>query len=127
MRPAFGEYRRAAKSLPPLLLRSAWRYVTRPFASGALESFAPVGQATPTGGFANEAILDYLAAAFTRPGRTNDFRNLSRRLYLVATDLDSGESVSFGRPGRDHVPISKAVQASSALPGLFPPVEIDGP
>jgi NTE family protein len=44
----------------------------------------------------------------------------------VATDLDSGESVSFGRPGRDHVPISKAVQASSALPGLFPPVEIDG-
>jgi predicted acylesterase/phospholipase RssA len=44
----------------------------------------------------------------------------------VATDLDSGESVSFGRPGHDHVQISKAVQASAALPGLFPPVEIDG-
>jgi predicted acylesterase/phospholipase RssA len=34
--------------------------------------------------------------------------------------------VSFGRPGHDHVPISKAVQASAALPGLFPPVDIDG-
>ncbi len=34
--------------------------------------------------------------------------------------------MSFGRPGHDHVPISKAVQASAALPGLFPPVEIDG-
>ena len=32
----------------------------------------------------------------------------------------------FGQPGLDHVPISKAVQASAALPGLFPPVEIDG-
>src|SRR6185503_20006768 len=63
---------------------------------------------------------------FERAGHTNDFRRLRRRLYLVATDLDSGETVTFGRPGRDHVPISKAVQASSALPGLFPPVEIDG-
>ena len=45
---------------------------------------------------------------------------------LVATDLDSGDSTPFGQPGFDHVPISKAVQASAALPGVFPPVEIDG-
>ena len=45
---------------------------------------------------------------------------------LVATDLDSGDSAPFGQPGFDHVPISKAVQASAALPGLFPPVEIEG-
>jgi len=126
MRPAFGEYARRARHIPPLLARSAWRYLTRPFASGTLESFAALGQAIPTGIFANDAIHEYLAAVFTQPGHTNDFRELSHRLYLVATDLDSGESVSFGRPGHDHVPISKAVQASAALPGLFPPVEIDG-
>jgi predicted acylesterase/phospholipase RssA len=34
--------------------------------------------------------------------------------------------VTFGAPGHDHVPISRAIEASSALPGLFPPVEIDG-
>ena len=34
--------------------------------------------------------------------------------------------MSFGRPGHDRTPISQAVQASAALPGLFPPVEIDG-
>jgi predicted acylesterase/phospholipase RssA len=45
---------------------------------------------------------------------------------LVATDLDSGEAIPFGTEGWDHVPISQAVQASAALPGLFPPVEIDG-
>jgi predicted acylesterase/phospholipase RssA len=126
MRPAFREYALRARQVPPLLARSAWRYLTRPFAAGPLESFAALGQAIPTGVFDNESIHEYLAAVFTRPGHTNDFRKLSRRLYLVATDLDSGESVSFGRPGHDHVPISKAVQASAALPGLFPPVVIDG-
>ena len=62
---------------------------------------------------------------FSRPGRSNDFRQLKTQLTLVATNLDSGEATPFGRPGWDHVPISRAVQASSALPGLFPPVEID--
>jgi predicted acylesterase/phospholipase RssA len=36
------------------------------------------------------------------------------------------ESVRFGERGRDDVPISRAVVASSALPGLYPAVEIDG-
>jgi predicted acylesterase/phospholipase RssA len=47
-------------------------------------------------------------------------------LVLVATDLDSGATAPFGQPGWDHVPISQAVAASAALPGLFPPVPIDG-
>jgi NTE family protein len=60
------------------------------------------------------------------PGRSNDFRELKRKLVLVATDLDSGEAAPFGQPGWDHVPISVAAAASAALPGLFPPVAIDG-
>jgi NTE family protein len=126
MRPAFREYGRRARLLPGLLARSAWRYFTRPFSAGSLEAFAALGRAIPTGLFDNEAIHEYLEEVFTQPGQTNDFRRLRRRLFLVATDLDSGGVVSFGRPGRDDVPISKAVQASSALPGLFPPVEIGG-
>ena len=112
---------------PELFMRPALReYLRRPFARGRLESFAALGQAIPTGIFDNEAIHEYLEGVFAQPGRTNDFRRLRRKLYLVATDLDTGESVSFGRKGRDHVPISRAVQASAALPGLFPPVEVDG-
>jgi predicted acylesterase/phospholipase RssA len=60
------------------------------------------------------------------PSRSNDFRQLRRKLVLVATDLDSGQSAPFGEPGLDHVPISQAIAASAALPGLFPPVAIDG-
>lgn len=126
MRPAFGEYLERARTVPPILARSLWMYATRPLSHSALESFAALGSAIPTGIFDNDTIHRYLQAVFTRPGRTDDFRQLSRKLYLVATDLDTGESVSFGRPGHEHVPISKAVQASAALPGLFPPVEIDG-
>jgi predicted acylesterase/phospholipase RssA len=126
MRPAFGEYLRRARIVPPLLARSAWRYLTPPLFRRHPRVVRRPRARHPTGVFDNEAIHEYLAAVFTQPGHTNDFRELSHRLYLVATDLDSGQSVSFGRPGHDHVPISKAVQASAALPGLFPPVEIDG-
>ncbi len=126
MRPAFREYRDRARAVPALLADSLARYLRQPFSRGVLESLASLGRAIPTGVFDNESIHRYLHAVFTQPGRTDDFRELSRRLYLVATDLDTGESVSFGRPGHDAVPISRAVQASAALPGLFPPVEIDG-
>ena len=71
-------------------------------------------------------IDEQLRRLFSAPGRTNDFRQLKRKLVLVATDLDSGDPAPFGQPGLDQVPISKAVQASAAMPGLFPPVEIDG-
>ena len=47
-------------------------------------------------------------------------------MFVVATDLDTGEIVILGKPGNDHVPISTAVAASAALPGLFPPVVVDG-
>jgi NTE family protein len=76
--------------------------------------------------FDNRAIDTFLTRLFAAPGRTNDFRRLSRRLYLVATNLDSGASETFGPDRHADVPISRAIQASSALPGLFPPVAIDG-
>ncbi len=126
MRPAYGEYLKRARGLPTLAARTAWNLARRPLSGGVLEGLAALGAAIPTGLFDSDAIQDYLETVFDQPGHTNDFRRLGRRLYLVATDLDTGESVSFGRPGRDHVPISRAVAASAALPGLFPPVAIDG-
>jgi NTE family protein len=130
LRPAFGEYYKRIKMLPPLFASSLMRYaqkkIRRPFKSAALESFAPMSRALPTGIFENNAIRKFLSSTFNQPGRTDDFRLLKRKLFSIATDLDTGESIRFGGAGFDHVPISKAVQASAALPGLFPPVEIDG-
>lgn len=126
LKPAFKEYFRRARSLPGLVAEGVFRFATQPFKRGPVDSFAALSRAIPTGIFDNEAISRFLHRTFSTPGRTNDFRQLKSRLYSVATDLDSGQSVSFGGPGFDHIPISKAVQASAALPGLFPPVRIEG-
>lgn len=124
MRPAYAELAQRLALLPGLGLKTLWAWTLgrKPLIS-ALEKMAP---AMPTGLFSNEEVDRQLARLFSRPGRTNDFRQLKRRLTLVATHLDSGDSAPFGRQGLDHVPISKAIAASAALPGLFPPVEIDG-
>jgi len=121
--PAYGEVVRRAIMLPGLLASSLWHMTAG--RKSIMQAIERLGPCLPTGVFSNEQIHTEMARLFSRNGRTNDFRQLKTQLTLVATNLDSGEAVPFGRPGWDHVPISKAVQASSALPGLFPPVEID--
>lgn len=128
---------------PSLLLQPAWMEIALRLAQlpalagqawlecsgvgGSVASgFEQLARALPTGLFSNDVIDTQLQRLFSLPGRSNDFRELQRRLVVVATDLDTGESAPFGLPGFDAVPISKAVQASAALPGLYPPVEIGG-
>lgn len=126
LRPAVGEYGRRAAAIPGLMAESLRDYLSNPLKKNLLGSFQRLSRAIPTGIFDNRGVGEFLERLFSESGRSNDFRALSRRLFLVATDLDSGAAVAFGASGRDHVPISLAVQASAALPGLFPPVEIDG-
>ena len=123
LQPALSEFFSRSRLLPTLLLQGAWHgTLGRKSLMRTLEQLSP---SLPTGIFSNAQIDVELTRLFSRPGRTNDFRQLKSRLTLVATHLDSSTAVAFGRPGWEHVPISKAVQASAALPGLFPPVVID--
>ncbi|UCF66176.1 MAG: patatin-like phospholipase family protein [Acidobacteriota bacterium] len=124
--PALGEWARSALGAPRQALRAVSRLLERPGDSTVLGSLATLSRALPVGLFDNEPIRAYLHDSFTRRTRTDDFRSLMRKLIVVAADLDSGEAVRFGSPGQDHVPISLAVQASTALPGVYPPVLIDG-
>jgi NTE family protein len=54
------------------------------------------------------------------------FRDLDRRLLVNTADLHSGMQVMWGLPGLSHARVADAVAASCALPGIFPPREIDG-
>ncbi|MGB7212908.1 MAG: patatin-like phospholipase family protein [Gemmatimonadales bacterium] len=54
------------------------------------------------------------------------FRQLERRLVVATVDLRSGSQVLWGLPGLDHVKVREAIFGSCALPGLFPPREVDG-
>ena len=124
--PAFREYGRRLISVPKLFWEACRRYLQNPLDSGFLHALTRLGRALPAGVFDNEPIYEYLSRMWSAPGRTDDFRQLPNKLYVVAVDLDTGESVKFGAPGYDRVRISRAVQASTALPGLYPPVQIDG-
>ncbi|MDN3922237.1 patatin-like phospholipase family protein [Roseateles violae] len=124
LQPAWDEFGQRARRLPALLARAGWDSLVK--RRSLLAAAERLGRALPTGLLSSEALAAQLRRQFEQPGRSDDFRQLKRRLVLVATDLDSGEAVPFGMPGRDHVPISRAAQASAALPGLYPPVEIEG-
>ncbi len=126
LKPALEEYADRAGMVPALILNAVRRYLEDPAGRGFWDAFQRLSRALPTGLFSGAEIEKFLQRLFSAHGRTNDFRRLERRLYLVATDLDSGRAVAFGGPGHDGVPISTAIRASSALPGLFSPVEIDG-
>lgn len=126
LKPAFGEYLRRAANAPRLLLRWAREAVADPARASLGELLTRLGGVVPNGLFDNDEVELFLRRLFTSGGRSNDFRELATALYVVAVDLDSGKAVRFGGPHWEDVPISRAVQASAALPGLYPPVCIRG-
>ena len=80
----------------------------------------------PCGIFAGDRLRDYLQRQLTRPGMSDRFEDLRRPLFVGATDQDTSEAVVFGELGLRHVPIHRAVRASTALVPLYDPEEIDG-
>ena len=124
LQPNFPEYLRRTAMIPGLLAGGLWEFARNPLKQGLLESLSRLAKAIPTAAFDNRPIGRFLADLFSNRGMTNDFRKLQHKLLIVGVDLDTGEAVRFGSAGHDDVPISKAVQASTALPGLYPPVQI---
>ncbi|MGO9546015.1 MAG: patatin-like phospholipase family protein [Rhodomicrobium sp.] len=126
LRPAFGEYGRRLAALPRLLKSGLADYLRGGSKWKAAASFQRLVRALPAGIFDSAPLQGYLERMAEARGLPDDFRKLRGKLFIVATDLDTCDLVVFGSPGWDDVPISRAVQASAALPGLFPPVEING-
>ncbi len=71
--------------------------------------------------FQAEKISLLLATLFLPAAGTSDFDRLPIPFRAVSADLETGDRVVLGN-GR----LSEAVRASMSLPGIFPPVEIDG-
>ena len=126
LRPAYGEYLSRAARVPGILKDNLVQALRHPTRVRVSQWMGALSQAIPSGLFDNESVHGFLAKVLSGPGRTNDFRKLGCRLFVVAVDLDNGAAVRFGSDGHRDIPISRAVQASAALPGLYPPVEIDG-
>jgi predicted acylesterase/phospholipase RssA len=80
----------------------------------------------PAGLLDSSGIQEYLQRVFRARLGGDRFADLKHPLNVVAVDLDNGEAVAFGRRSHRDVPVSKAVQASTALPGLYRPVRVKG-
>ena len=97
------------------------------FSKGNAPSFFEI---LPSGLFDNSPIEHYIRKNIERNSLTNDFRKAfkgrKKRFYVVATSLDDATRVVFGPDERFDVSISKAIQASTAMPGFYRPVRIDG-
>jgi predicted acylesterase/phospholipase RssA len=124
LRPAYREYFERLARVPAIARDTLLHLLRSPLQTSSSEIIAELGRALPSGIFDNESIHDFLEDSFTAAGKGNRFDDLDCHLYVVAVDLDTGASVRFGTDENSQVPISKAVQASAALPGLYPPVRI---
>jgi predicted acylesterase/phospholipase RssA len=100
LRPAFGEFARRLMGMPELVQAATFAYLGTSFTRGFVESFMRLTRGLPSGVFDNDAMAFYLARLFSQPGRTDDFRKLAHKLFIVATDLDSGKAARhLGRQG----------------------------
>ena len=90
----------------------------------AMDVLIGLAEALPSGLYSGDGLAKYLREVLSDPDRTDDFRQLEHELYIAATDLDSCERIVLGADGWDDVPISSAVQASTALPMVYRPVEM---
>jgi NTE family protein len=124
--PAYRELASRGLMLPRLAAEALLMFGRHSTGRAVSEAVALLSQALPVGVFDNDAVRQFLAELFSTEGRTDDFRKLRRRLTVVAADLETGTSIRFGAGGVDSVPISRAVQASTAVPGVYPPVRVDG-
>jgi NTE family protein len=92
----------------------------------AIDLGVALAETLPTGLYSGSGVGDYVEQVLADAGRANDFRLMDRELYITATDLDTTERIVFGEKGWADVPVSKAVECSTALPIIYKPVELKG-
>lgn len=125
LRPNYLGFLNKAAMLP-LRTLELLRNLARMGDFSAIDIGVGLAEALPTGFYSGSGIAEYVEAALGESGRVDDFRLLDKELYLTATDLDTCERIVFGEEGWNDVPISKAIQCSTALPIVYKPVDLKG-
>ncbi len=111
-----------ALSVPDYFLRSVqMRQPPTPF-----EFMHFIEERLPPGLFALDHFQRFFQRLLESFGKTDTFADLTRELYIPATDLDLGTRRVFSKADADKVPISHAVAASSAIPLFFRPFRLEG-
>ncbi|MFN8160024.1 MAG: patatin-like phospholipase family protein [Solirubrobacterales bacterium] len=126
LRPNYRGYLEKASVLPLRLIGTARSLLARLGDISLMDVGVGLAEGLPTGIYSGQGINAYVEEVLSDPDRTNDFRMLERELYLTATDLDTCERIILGEGEWCDVPISRAVECSTALPVVYKPVELKG-
>lgn len=111
----------------PLLLGRAGLHFARHFRDMSILDIGwSLLEGLPAGIFEIDGLADYFKTLLEGLGGTDRFDQLEKELFIVATSLENGQRELFSRQHNAHVPISKAIAASSTIPFLWKPVNIDG-
>lgn len=103
----------------------AWSHYLRHHDEMTMFDFVwSLSEALPSGFYDSTSLEQYVRDVLSRPEYSNDFATLEKELYIIATDLDTGERAVFGEGENGNVPISLALSASSAMPVVYRPVRI---
>lgn len=81
-------------------------------------------EALPSGLYDNYSLGRFVQENLRERSLSDSFHDTESELYVIATDLDTGERAVFGREPYKDISVSKAIAASSAVPLLYQPVRI---
>ena len=126
LRPAYKLFLKKATDVPFVAFDALMSWVKKPMHTSIVDILEKFGSILPNGAFNNAALEKFIRGVLSTKHSSNDFRKLKNKLYIVACEIDTGKIATFSTDENSDVPISKAVQASSALPGLYAPVNIKG-
>ncbi len=118
------EFLEKSVRLPKTIKNAFSHYLRHRSDMNIFDVFWSLLEVVPSGLYDNNALVRFVKQNLQQRGLSDDFENVNGALYVIATDLDTGERVVFGRePWRD-APLSAAIAASSAVPLLYRPVRI---
>lgn len=121
-----GEIVRKSVHLPRTLGNALSHYIRHRGDVNIIDLLWSLIDTLPSGLYNNQSLAHFIVETLQQRRLEDSFASALRQLYIIATDLDSGERVIFGREPWDDVPLSQAVAASSAVPLLYRPVRIKG-
>ena len=111
----------------PVKLINVWtRYLSQINQLTIFDLIWSMSDTLPTGMYDGLGLENYVNQTLRQLGKSNDFNDLDKKLFVVATELISGERQVFGPGYDDETTVSLAVAASSALPLLYKPIRIRG-
>jgi predicted acylesterase/phospholipase RssA len=126
LRPNYRGFVQKAAVFPLKLVGLAQHLGRRLGEFSLIDVGAGLAEGLPNGLYTGAGLQSYVEEVLSDPDRTNDFRLLERELYLTATDLDTCERIVLGEGEWADIPISKAVECSTALPIVYEPVDLKG-